>query len=528
MPKKRFTSQYSKPPSTVHPSLNSHSHAASSSSSHNDAKPTVNDLISSSRKLNVSPSGPAPATVTTPTLPPQIRSLLSQPETPVPHARNRRRLDANGRRIPPGPAPPRSWLEGSRYSYGSGRSLTRVLPTDVRHLPGLPDEERKGATLQDMCLREMARQWEFVRDYEMNNLVDVPGGLRMKLLSYLAVYGPDEGVGFEGLKSLFIPPSYEDGSSDVDPGEHNEGIFRLDLSGAMGNSISFKQLVELVQMPEPQAEADSVELSWEDTSLSKPLSATLPMLTHLSLSHPASTVSWPRLLSFAKHVPNLTQLSLAYWPVPSLTPNAKNTVVQSTHGQDIQYGGTNYYSHSLDNDFREAADVLRRLADRLPGLQYLDLTGCTDWLQALRWTGDINDRSIAWGNQWIKLRTLKIHSGLHLSAESEYSEVTRFVMAYRETLITEQMIRFSIRRTKSSCSMRTVNWIDVQKDDWKVYADLWPAVGATTDEARKRIALMALDSKDFVVDNQWTRPFDLDPNLEREPGVVERMSVWDS
>ncbi len=56
-------------------------------------------------------------------------------------------------------------------------------------------------------------------------------------------------------------------------------------------------------------------------------------------------------------------------------------VVQTKHGQDIQYGGTNYYSHTLDNDFREAADILRRLADRLPGLEYLDLTGCVDWLK---------------------------------------------------------------------------------------------------------------------------------------------------
>lgn len=157
----------------------------------------MNDLISSLRRSSIS-SKPAAATVTTPTLPPQIRHLLSQPETPVPRARNRR-FDAYGRRIPPGPAPPRSWLEGSRHDpFGARRSLERILPTDVRHLPGLPDEERKGRTLQDTCLREMARQWEFVREYEKNNLADLPAGFRMKLLSYIAVYGPEEGVGFEG------------------------------------------------------------------------------------------------------------------------------------------------------------------------------------------------------------------------------------------------------------------------------------------------------------------------------------------
>lgn len=53
-----------------------------------------------------------------------------------------------------------------------------------------------------MCLREMARHWEYVREYEKNNLADLPTGMRMKLLSYIAVYGPDDGVGFEGSVSL--------------------------------------------------------------------------------------------------------------------------------------------------------------------------------------------------------------------------------------------------------------------------------------------------------------------------------------
>ena len=55
-----------------------------------------------------------------------------------------------------------------------------------------------------MCLREMARHWEYVREYEKNNLADLPTGMRMKLLSYIAVYGPDDGVGFEGCVSLLL------------------------------------------------------------------------------------------------------------------------------------------------------------------------------------------------------------------------------------------------------------------------------------------------------------------------------------
>lgn len=78
------------------------------------------------------------------------------------------------------------------------RGQQRVYPTDVEHLPGLTDGEGKGRRLRDVCLRTLARDWEFIKEYEKNNLVDLPTGLRMALLSAIAVYGPDEGVGFEG------------------------------------------------------------------------------------------------------------------------------------------------------------------------------------------------------------------------------------------------------------------------------------------------------------------------------------------
>lgn len=91
-----------------------------------------------------------------------------------------------------------------------------------------------------MCLRTMARDWEFIRDYERNNLADLPIGLRMLLLSYVAVYGPEEGVGAEGLNTLLIHP--DGGEYNA---ENNEGFFRLDLSGSVGRSIYFRQLMEV-------------------------------------------------------------------------------------------------------------------------------------------------------------------------------------------------------------------------------------------------------------------------------------------
>lgn len=365
-----------------------------------------------------------------------------------------------------------------------------MYPTDVEHLPGLPGGEGKRRRLVDMCLRNMARDWEFIQEYEKYNLVDLPSRLRMALLSAIAVHGPDDGVGFEGLKNLLVLPEQEgEETLEFDSREHNESFFRLDVSGAMGHSLSSKQLIELVQKPESQTDT-ATELSWEE-SISQSLSPPLPNLTYLSLSHPSASISWPRLLAFAKHIPTLTHLSLAFWPVPSLTPNAKTAVMSSRFAKDIQYGGTNYYSHSLDNDFREAAEVLRRLAGRLYGLEYLDLTGCADWVRALRWAGDGSegDRGIDWGTQWVKLRTLKAHSGLVLSGESPYADIVHLIQSHKEALATQEMLSWWMH-PPSHRPKRKV-WIDVEKDDWKAYADLWN--GGSEEDKRKRNALNSLE-----------------------------------
>jgi hypothetical protein len=58
-----------------------------------------------------------------------------------------------------------------------------------------------------MCLRRIASDWDFMHQYERNNLAYLPATLRMELLSNIAVYGPDDGVGFEGLRHIFMAPS---------------------------------------------------------------------------------------------------------------------------------------------------------------------------------------------------------------------------------------------------------------------------------------------------------------------------------
>lgn len=405
-----------------------------------------------------------------------------------------------------------------------------MFPSDVDHLPGLTqDGERlgKGKRLQDMCLRTMAREWDFVREYERNNLADLPVGVRMLLLSYIAVYGPDEGVGFEGLRNLLLYPPSEIGNGDWEEekgeGEKNEGFFRLDLSGAIGRSVSFKQLASLVEKPSPStfsSDTSDFDLSWED-SLSHSLSPPIPHLTHLSLSHPPHFISWPRFLTFSRHIPTLTHLSLAFWPVPSLTPNAKTAVMQSRYGKDVQYGGTGFYSHSLDNDFREASDVLRRLAGRLYGLEELNLSGCGEWLRALRWMGDVGEGGgMDWGSQWVKLRCLKAESGARLREESEYSEVVAFVQAYKEALATEECLGWWMRRPKGEGKRST--WVDVVRDDLEDYESLWHGEGV---QERKRKALDALKMKKG--EEGWRSPIVFEDEGAAIEGMVERRSVWE-
>ncbi len=138
--------------------------------------------------------------------------------------------------------------------------------------------------------------------------------------------------------------------------------------------------------------------------------------------------------------------------------------------------------------------------------------------------GDGNN--LAWGTQWIKLRTLKLHSGLELSEESEFCDVARYIMAYREALITGEMLRFWRRQNKSKViGQAGTSWVDVQKDDWKVYQSLWH--GSSKENERKRTALEALGNKDFTHDTQLTRPPVFDGAAGMDDAAVERLSVWD-
>ncbi|PMD19237.1 hypothetical protein NA56DRAFT_660715 [Hyaloscypha hepaticicola] len=184
-----------------------------------------------------------------------------------------------------------------------------------------------------------------------------------------------------------------------------------------------------------------------------------------------------------------------------------------------------FLSHSLDNDFREASDVLRRLSGRLYGLEYLDLTGNSHWLRALRWTGDVGEEGgIDWGAHWVKLHTLKLYSGVDLREVTEFADVVAFVQAYKEALATEDCLSWWMRKgrvTGERDGTRTT-WVEVVKGDLEQYEGLWQGEGV---QERKRRALDALKEK-WAGNLGWRSPIVFEDERVVE-GVVERRSVWE-
>lgn len=482
----------------------------------------MNELISNSRNSHPSADNNRPASaIVSRTLPPNLRHLLAHPETPTPapRVRARPRFDENGRRLPSGPPPPRSWLATPRPAPKSMKTYRneRAYPQDIDHLPGLSELDVGQMGLRDMCLRQMANNWNFIKVYEINNLADIPTALRIRLMSHIAVYGPEEGIGSDGLKSLLMAPAENEQDNYHEyhnSGDNNYEFSRLDLSGSIGRSVSFKLLSELVQrLEEPEEVAETFE-SWDKT-IPKTLNAAIPHLTHLSLSHPPGNISWPRFLSFSKLVPTLTHLSLAYWPAPNLTPNAITTVMSSPNGRNVQYGGTTFYSHSLDNDFSEAASILKRLAAALYGLEYLNLDGCCDWAPALRQFSPNSALGIDWKAQWPLMRTISMHSGWELDTTSSIQDIASVREAYVQAMATQ----IYLARQRQGRP-----WIEVRKEDLEAkYYHLWR--GDEERDKRRAITVNPSDSR-FSLALRTAMADEQDDNGAELADALER-SIWE-
>jgi hypothetical protein len=225
-------------------------------------------------------------------------------------------------------------------------------------------------------------------------------------------------MGFKSFKILFQNEKEVEGASG------SEDVRFLDLTGLLNKNYtladlnkslnrSFRSgavtssLVELSLDLQKRKRIESTPMeiadSWDDdeaendnldpTANALPSQINIPIfpnLTRLSLAHPGQWASWSDLLTVSTKLNTLTHLSLAYWPRPSTTPNAATTSMVSKHTKPISLGGSHFYS-DLDDDWHEAANVLRRLSLNTYCLKWLDLEGCT-WHKALTWDFPQPDR----------------------------------------------------------------------------------------------------------------------------------------
>lgn len=301
-------------------------------------------------------------------------------------------------------------------------------------------------------MHKLVLDWEYQRSYNLYYLYSLPDRVRMALISYLSTsYEP--GLSLSDLKLIILPQLPEDdGAQGVEaeplpsPSSLNEGLTHLDLSTSVGRSVKIRDLSTLL-FPIQSDDSSTLLESWdtaEVTPIPRPL---LPNLTHLSLAgtpETSSMLSWKQLLTLSTHLPTLTHLSLAYWPVPSLTPNATFAKVVTAQGQTIQYGGTNPYSHSLDNDWSEAILILRKLSQNLYGLEYLDLTGCAPWFEALTTSVDLESGQrdkVDWVGEWGKVENLVLTTGYAPPPRDDAGQVEKFKKVVSKARAVERAIR---------------------------------------------------------------------------------------
>ena len=263
----------------------------------------------------------------------------------------------------------------------AGGPVERFKPQAVgrfARLTGLENDFRQhqgAGTLLHYALKTVVAEWDMLDEEDYPALAEFPLQSRLQLLSYMCVHGP--GISIEGFEALT---------------QGSDKVTYLDLSGLVGHGmLTLPRLTKRFRPEQTKATSTTtldVADSWEDVDAPVSLLDTglspsrFSNLTHLSLSHPPPTILWRELLALTKHTHQLTHLSLAYWPRPTLTPNLSTTTVSSQHSPDVIAGGSHIYS-TLDQDLNEPAALLRQLSANLLRLQWLDLEGCTHWVPAL-------------------------------------------------------------------------------------------------------------------------------------------------
>ncbi|KFA67680.1 hypothetical protein S40285_00926 [Stachybotrys chlorohalonatus IBT 40285] len=440
MPKKRNFAKSFKPSSPL---------VASPPSQGTSDKPQkgVNELLANLRRTPAGPSATRPFPATVPSVPPAIRELLQLPETPPPAPKRqaRRRFDANGRRLPAGPPPPQSWTARPRHDVEALArfSALRLSSSAETDLPGtyMP----KPGSLVDIVLRRLVADWDFHKFYNKYYLYSIPSHLKPALIRYLGTRS--QSLQLTDLRIILLPPADDDDDSPHDESisaAADEEVTYLDLSGAIGKSLALKDISEMLFPPKGLGVINPEPTdSWEavDASPNVPR-VLLPNLSHLSLAlepDSPSRGSWKQLLALSSKLSTVTHLSLAYWPDPCFTPRARCSSVASPQGNNIPYGGTNYYSHTIDQDWSEALLVLRMLSKNLYKLEFLDLTGCASWFQAL--IASVDHDFVDWNKYWGKISVLRLYAGETPADDAQPSQKIAFREAIDMAIAVERHIR---------------------------------------------------------------------------------------
>ncbi|GFF90657.1 lysophosphatidylcholine acyltransferase [Aspergillus udagawae] len=428
-------------------------------SSSSTSTPSVNDLINHLRRTQVSRSpedgaGNPTRFVAPRSVHPSLRNLLELPETPPPRPRpEARRVGVTGRRLrrTPGPPPPQSWLLGSHDADTSDEDLSATNAARVERiiyrldrLPGTTFPRK--SDLLHMVLKTMASQWAWHIEYDGQFLAVLPSHVKILLLSYIAVYARDQPLKglIHGLKPLFEKFSiddYESGDAGDTTQDGDSEVSRLDLSSALGRWMTLKQLshelflsnksgASLAQdkakepVPSSWEEIDDEEDELTDEKPNMPILKALSQglrfqnLRFLSLAHPKpAAANWNSLVDLLSRLSTITHLSLAHWPLPTVTPNAMNTRIRHPTQRSLTfaYGGTDSYS-GMENNWAEAAAILRRVSRVTYCLKWLDLEGCGDWIPALTWEGVSPDGEALpsgpeWNGSWRDIEYVRLGPG---------------------------------------------------------------------------------------------------------------------
>lgn len=316
-------------------------------------------------------------------------------------------------------------------------------------------------------LKAMAKNWDWHRIYDQYYLPTILVRYKEALLHYIAQYS-DHGIDKAGI-DLLVQDDF-----DLEDATGAEGLTHLDLATSIGHPLKLLDLRSLFSTKEvaglPAVDSDTTPESWDDSEVTKrgpSATGCFDSLTHLSLAHPHSAATWKGLLDTAPHLATITHLSLAYWPAPSMSPNSKTAYRETPQG-NVNYGASHFYSSS-DQDWSEAVSILRRLSKSTYCLQWLDLTGCYPWLQALA------DQKIDWFGAWRALETIRVGQGWLPGCFQPGADET----AWRQ-------IFYRHRSTEADDSMQAVaqrrllEWVDVESTTLNMKVTINERISAAT------------------------------------------------